>query len=853
MGSQKRLSLVKILLIIVFALSCVGVIACGGNITPPVNSENSSHTDSSSTNPPDSSTHVHVFTHHEGKTAICTEGGYKAYDVCSGCGYSTYEEIPAYGHTEVIDKGEPATCIKPGITDGKHCSVCNTVLVKQEIIPATGHTPSDWIIDSQATYETAGSKHKECTVCHVTLETESIPAKKHSYSEWVITKKATCLEEGEKQRTCSECGDVEKQIIEKTTHTPSDWIIDKVATKTENGKKHKECTICGETTETEIIPATGSVGLSYSINDDGKTCSVTGIGECTDTEIFIPQVNSEGYIVISIAEGAFYACTNLISITIPDGVELIGDMIFDFCSGLESIVVSSGNTKYHSSNNCLIETARKTLIAGCKNSVIPMDGSVISIGDYAFGGCNNLKSITIPVSVTSIGVLAFGDCSGLESIVVSSGNTKYHSSNNCLIETASKTMVLGCKNSVIPMDGSVMSIGDYAFSGCINLKSITMPDNLVSIGICAFFDCSSLTSISIPDSVTSIGHSAFYGCNNLQYNIAGRAKFLGNNNNPFIILIELRDDTIDSLDIGYGTKFIGDSAFSFCYNLKSITIPDSVISIGFSAFLECGNLKSITIPDSVISIDINAFCGCSSLTSITIPDSVTSIGHYAFYDCSSLTSITIPDSVTSIGHGILAGCSSLQSIVVSDGNKNYHSAGNCLIETASKTLISACNNSVIPADGSVTSIGHNAFDGCRKIKSITIPDCVTSIGAQVFKNCSSLKSITIPDGVTSIGREAYYGCSSLTSITIPDSVMSIGRHVFSGCNDLKTVYYKGTAEQWDKISIDSYNDISYATRYYYSGTEPELNSDGTEYNGNYWHYDTDGVTPVIWKKRKLKM
>ena len=245
-----------------------------------------------------------------------------------------------------------------------------------------------------------------------------------------------------------------------------------------------------------------------------------------------------------------------------------------------------------------------------------------------------------------------------------------------------------------------------------------------------------------------------------------------------------------------------------------------VTSIGEYAFKGHSSLSSIVIPDSVTSIGNFAFYSCYSLSTIVIPDSVTSIGNYAFYGCDSLSSIVIPDSVTSIGNSAFLYCStSLTSIMVKEGNTVYDSREDCnaIIETSTNTLIAGCATTIIP--DSVTSIGNGAFGGCFSLSTIMIPDRVTSIGDGAFYGCDSLSSIVIPDSVTSIGNSSFSYCTSLRSIVIPDSVTSIGTHAFKECYSLSDVYYIGSEEQWNAISIDFYNDeLKNATIHYnYNG------------------------------------
>ncbi len=553
-----------------------------------------------------------------------------------------------------------------------------------------------------------------------------------------------------------------------------------------------------------IESSTGTIikGFSDSVIPDDNSIKAIGNSAFSSlrslTEIRIP----EG--VVSIGESAFSSCSALESIKLPQSLRSIGRDAFKDTAYYKNDANWQGNILYIDSFLIVAKTDIST-------SVTVQSGTV-AIADLAFLNCASITGITIPSSVLKIGKGIISGCTSITSVRVNSGNPTYHSSNNCIIETVGKALVAGCKSSTIPSDGSVTSIGDYAFYHCRSLTSISIPKSVSSIGKYAFTGCDGLTSISLHNRITSIGEQAFAYC-----------------------------DGITSIYIPESVITIGDSAFFYCSYLNSIDISYGVETIGANAFAYCGNQSrvsmNIVIPDSVTTMGEAAFCGLSYLNSIVISENLSEIPPHAIYNSINLQSVTIPEGVTKIGNNAFFGCSVLSylSIPASMKSIEYNAFYNCqslyyvyygASEARWEDMFISSNNApidyadiIFEKDSDPNGFEYEIYNGeavitgyFGKNTEVVVPDTisgypVTAIADNAFYDRKAITSVTLPQGIESIGAFAFYNCVSLVTANIPEGLAAIGEYAFFGCTGLETVYYGGAKSDWDYfISIGENND-----------------------------------------------
>lgn len=683
---------------------------------------------------------------------------------------SCEKEEPKNNETEEIVRTEEETeqTDTPSITDEETALVPETTVEEMTQVPE---------ITAEETTESAPE-----TTVHV-----------HSYTS--TENAASCTEEVKVVHSCA-CGHSYTEILPMIEHN----FVNDV------------CSICG--LKKEVF----SAGLEYKLSDDQTYYILIGIGTCTDTDIIIPSVH-EGLPVTEIDSMAFSGNNSVKSVVISQSVRTIGISAFSNNDSLESVTFKEG---------------------------------VVEIQLGAFSYCNNLTKIVLPESLRSVGSNVFASCKKLTDITLNDGLTEigagsfeaysaFGNYNDTAFSFYENGKYLGTKdnpyyafmeladpfnNKNCKIHNDTKVIASEAFANGI-IEELVIPDGVRAINSYAFFSCQTLKSLKFGGIVEDFAGLAINGNDNLVYNEYEGALYLGNDSNPYLILVSVKDKDKSSYIIHPDTKQIGPSAFRSCTAIKTFVIPDHIKVVSEYAFAECTALTEIVIPESITKISYGMFYDCTAIEEYTVPNHITSIGAYAFRGCSALTKVVMKNNVKYIGENAFAVCSKLKTIdyhgteadwnkvetgidwnktnmflspvsvniieptvldpgasegivyTKSKDGKYYYVAGLGLC-TDSEIVISAnCNG--LP----VELINKNAFEGCNSIISVTIPSSVKTIDSSAFKNCTALRSVNIADGVEKITFLAFEGCTALEEVNIPSTCFVA--NAFVGCTSLKNL------------------------------------------------------------------
>ena len=599
------------------------------------------------------------------------------------------------------------------------------------------------------------------------------------------------------------------------------------------------------------------------------------MGESIDAGTFENAKNLKNVVfsedLKAIGSKAFADCSSLTAINIPASVNDIALDAFINCPSVESITVDENNAVYTSGNNanCIVKKDVKALIVGCANTKI-YDG-INEIADYAFVGCTNLKSVSLPVSINKVAEGAFVGCTNIESITAVSNNY-YTTEGNCLIALgedaegkSNNRLVLGCQNSVIRRDLDITSISKYAFAGCNKLKSICIPMGVSELETGSFDGCICLETVVMVNPELKFADDIFTNCKNFKY-VEIPMEWLDYFRDESIYELNNGDKVIGLVEVTLtsGTE-IPDSYFSGWDNLEQVTLPKSVNTIGKKAFAGSEELVSVVIPaDSELAvIGSGAFEGCSKFIAIdngsksgtfVVPASVNFVGDYAFKgtaiknlefvegcslavgyevfaNCRTLKSVAISSTIVSVDFDTFKGCSNIKTVSSPAEFIRAFSYASTAIETL--TIINGYVDSedncyyirkmsnlkelVIGAD--VTSIDNKAFEGCSKLEIIEVDEGnekYYSVGNCIIQNgrvptlILGCTETDIPAEVKTIASYAF-AQSNITSIIIPKTVARIEAYAFSACRNLASITIQNpTIEIYEK-AFDGCNGVKNIT------------------------------------------
>lgn len=517
-----------------------------------------------------------------------------------------------------------------------------------------------------------------------------------------------------------------------------------------------------------------SDGIYYTITGS-NTVSVVSGDYAYDGDVTIPQavgLSGKTYLVTAIGENAFKSAANLESVTLPEGLIIIGNEAFR-SSGVKTVSLPS-----------TLSSLGASAFRECKNLTgIVLPDALKEIKEYAFNECSNLKTLklgnqtvtieqnafygscieelVLPTSTRTVGRSAFACCSKLKSLKINDAAVFLDgkSFEDC---TSLETLDLGNYATFGIYDPGYQQIGTFkgctaltkvvipasatelqaTFKGCTRLYDVTLPNTLTTIGIHAFEACA-IRNITIPTSVKNIGAYSFYGT-------------------------PLESITLENV------ISIGQYAFSKCASLKNVEMSSSLVSIDGFAFSSSG-IEDITIPSSVTYIGRNALSSCTKLEKVKIQNAPAIMDYGVFSECTNLKTVELGNALGSLGEAAFVRCTSLGSISIPS-----------TISTIEAGTFSGCSNLVnITLPNSIQLIKTGAFESCRRIEHISLPTSIVTIQERAFQYCSSLKELLIPEHVNTIGSRAFHQCTQLETVVFDNSPVTIDIATFSGCEKLK--------------------------------------------------------------------